>query len=94
MKWLSVLVLLAVTACAQVEKVPVRVPVEVKVPVAVPCVTAQALPVAPELATKAITGRETDCELVDALLIERVQYEAYVEALEGVLAGCIDPAGS
>lgn len=94
MKWLCVLMLLAITACAQVEKVPVRVPVEVKVPVAVPCITAEELPPAPVLATSLVTGEESECELVNVLLIERVQYQQYLEQLQGVLAGCIAPAGS
>jgi hypothetical protein len=65
--------------------------VEVKVPVMVPCIDADELPARPHFATQDIKGNEPDCELIDALLIERLQHQQYAENLNSVLAGCVNP---
>jgi hypothetical protein len=60
----------------------------------VPCVKPAELPTMPIFATQKITGNESDCELVDAVLIERLEQKQLIEKLQGVLAGCIAPADS
>jgi len=90
-KFIAILFSLLIAACTHVEKIPVQVPVEVKVPVMVPCIDAKELPALPNFATQSITGNEPDCELVDALLIERLQHQQYFKELNAVLAGCSDP---
>lgn len=92
MKLFAIFFAFLIAACTHVEKIPVQVPVEVKVPVMVPCIKAEELPAIPRLATQDITGDEPDCELVDALLIERVQHQQYLKELQAVLAGCTAPA--
>lgn len=89
MKLFAIFFALLITACTNVEKV--AVPVEVQVPVVVPCIKAEELPATPNFATQNITGAEPDCELVDTLLIERLQYQQYAKELNAILAGCIAP---
>lgn len=92
MKLFAIVFALLITACTHVEKIPVQVPVEVKVPVMVACIDANELPALPHFVTRDIKGTEPDCELVDALLIERLQHQQYLKELQAVLAGCIAPA--
>lgn len=94
MKFLALICALVLCACASVEKEPVTVPVEVKVPVTIPCIEPHEVPIPPNFATLQIQGHETDCELVNILLTDWVQRKTYIEQLQGVLAGCVKPAGS
>lgn len=92
---LAVVSVFFLQGCAtQLEPVPVYTPVDVTKVVAVPCIEQKDLPVLPVFATQLIQGHETDCELVNIVLTERAQQKKYIEELQGVLAGCVKPAGS
>lgn len=94
MKFLVVSLAAMLCACTTVEKEPVTVPLEIKVPVAISCIEPHEVPIPPNFATLQIQGHETDCELVNILLTDWVQRKTYIEQLQGVLAGCVKPAGS
>lgn len=80
--------------CTSVQKEPVYVPVDVTKVVAAPCIEQKDLPALPVLATTKIQGHESDCELVNLVLTDRAQLMLYRDQVQGVLAGCVKPAGS
>lgn len=94
----NILVLIAVCfwlpGCTGVQEVPVYTPVDVSKVVVAPCIEQKDLPAVPVLATTKIQGHEDDCELLNLVLTDRAQLKLYVDQVQGVLAGCVKPAGS
>ncbi|WP_331352576.1 hypothetical protein [Cellvibrio sp. UBA7671] len=80
--------------CTTVKEVPVYTPVDVTKVVVAPCIEQKDLPAVPVLATTKIKGHEDDCELLNLVLTDRAQLKLYVDQVQGVLAGCVKPAGS
>ncbi|MCU7064908.1 hypothetical protein K7R09_24205 [Serratia ureilytica] len=75
--------------CAAPPPVTVVKTVEVKVPVAVSCVTT--LPVKPAFKTEEQLKRESDYQVVNDLLADRLTRQGYELELEAVLSGCQSP---
>lgn len=82
MKYLILVVLLLLTACA-----PAPVVQEVKVPVYRPCVTA--VPARPTFSTRALAPDASAGEKVLALARDLPVHLKYEAELEAVIAGCL-----